>query len=125
MILNSLSKWNLILTLLKKKKNILLLLQLLLSIKVSAQNPVVNPGLDSYIICPGFGQFSCGYINLWNMPSIGSSDYYNFNCPGIQPSAQFPRSGEGYAGIIFYNFRTEFREYTTGTFFTFRSGHFI
>jgi len=97
-------------------KNRLLLMLFLFSIKVPAQNLVLNPGLDSYIVCPGFGQFSSAYINSWDKPSIGSSDYYNFNCPGIQPTVQSPRSGEGYAGIICYNFGTEFREYITGTF---------
>ncbi len=83
---------------------------------VSSQNLVLNPGLDQYITCPGFGQFSNTYITSWDKPSIASSDYYNFNCAGIQPTVQPCRSGEGYAGIICYNFGTEYREYITGMF---------
>jgi len=81
----------------------------------TAQNLVLNPGLDNYTTCPAFGQFSSVYIPDWDKPSWGSTDYYNYNCPGIQPLNQFPHSGEGYAGIIAYNFGTEYREYMTGT----------
>jgi hypothetical protein len=81
----------------------------------TAQNLVLNPGLDNYNTCPGFGQFSSTYITNWSKPSIASSDYYHFTCPGINPVFQFPRSGEGYAGIIAYNFGQEYREYITGT----------
>ncbi|MBL0340716.1 MAG: hypothetical protein IPP71_07240 [Bacteroidetes bacterium] len=56
------------------------------TVYVKSQNLVLNPGFDSYITCPGFGQFSNVYINDWNKPTIGSSDYYHFNCAGIQPS---------------------------------------
>ena len=83
---------------------------------LDAQNLVLNPGLDAFVTCPGFGQFSSTYVQSWDKPTIGSSDYYNYNCPGIQPSVQAPRNGEGYAGIICYNFGTEYREYITGTF---------
>jgi hypothetical protein len=82
------------------------------------QNLVLNPGLDTYITCPGFGQFSGTYITNWSKPNIASSDYYHFTCPNIQPTVQFPHSGEGYAGIIAYNFGTEYREYITGTLST-------
>ncbi|HMT28050.1 MAG TPA: T9SS type A sorting domain-containing protein [Bacteroidia bacterium] len=82
---------------------------------VNGQNLVLNPGFDSYITCPGFGQFSNVYINDWNKPTVGSTDYFHYNCAGIQPSVQVPRSGEGYAGIYSYNYGTEYREYITGT----------
>ncbi len=88
------------------------------SLPTVSQNLVVNPSLDGFITCPGFGQFSSTYIISWDKPSIGSSDYYHFNCAGIQPAVQAPHSGEGYAGIICYNFGTEYREYITGTFST-------
>ncbi len=78
------------------------------------QNLVSNPGLDQFISCPGFGQFGPTWIPGWNKPTIASSDYYNYNCNGIIPSKQAPYSGEGYAGIICYNFGTEYREYITG-----------
>ena len=79
-----------------------------------AQNLVLNPGLDNYITCPGFGQFSSTYINNWDKPSYGSSDYYHDSCAGIIPSQQVPRSGHAYAGIIGYNYGQEYREYMTG-----------
>ncbi len=81
----------------------------------SAQNLVLNPGLEYYITCPGFGQFSNTYINDWDKPTYGSTDYYHYNCPGIIPTQQVPRTGDAYAGIIGYNYGTEYREYMTGT----------
>jgi OmpA-OmpF porin, OOP family len=89
---------------------------LLISFVSNSQNLVLNGGFDSYITCPGFGQWSNTYINDWSKPSYGSSDYYNYNCPGIIPASQLPRSGDAYAGIICYNFGTEYREYITGMF---------
>ncbi len=98
-------------------KKITIIALMILSIEnVLSQNLVLNPGLDQYITCPGFGQFSNTYITSWDKPSIASSDYYNLNCAGIQPTVQTCRSGEGYAGIICYNFGTEYREYITGMF---------
>jgi hypothetical protein len=102
----------------KKYITLIVVSGLLFSGKVFSQNLVLNPGLDNYTTCPSFGQFSNIYIPDWDKPSWGSTDYYNYNCPGIQPSNQFPHSGEGYAGIIAYNFGTEYREYMTGTLST-------
>jgi Secretion system C-terminal sorting domain len=82
----------------------------------TGQNLVSNPGLDVFITCPGFGQFGNTFITDWTKPSIGSSDYYNYNCPAIPPTQEIPYNGEAYAGIIAYNFGTEYREYITGTF---------
>jgi len=99
------------------RKHGIWILLVLLTVKLSAQNLVLNPGIDGFITCPAFGQFSNTYILSWNKPTIASSDYYNFNCAGIQPTIQMPHSGEGYAGIIGYNYGgTEYREYITGTF---------
>jgi hypothetical protein len=89
-------------------------LPLLIPHFASGQNLVLNSGIDNYITCPGFGQFSNTYINNWNKPSIASTDYYNTNCTGIQPVNQTPHSGEGYFGIIAYNYSGEYREYATG-----------
>lgn len=86
-----------------------------INIFCNAQNIVLNPSLESYITCPGFGQFSNTYIIDWDKPSYGSTDYYHFNCPGIIPTQQAPRTGDAYAGIIGYNYGTEYREYMTGT----------
>jgi len=81
----------------------------------AAQNLVLNPGLENYITCPGFGQFSNTYINDWDKPTYGSTDYYHYNCPGIIPAQQVPHGGDAYAGIIGYNYGAEYREYMTGT----------
>jgi OOP family OmpA-OmpF porin len=80
----------------------------------SSQNLVLNPSLENYIICPGFGQFSNTYINNWSKPSYGSTDYYHTACPGIYPASQAPHTGNAYFGIIAYNYGTEYREYATG-----------
>ena len=80
-----------------------------------AQNLVLNPGLENYITCPGFGQFSSSFIDDWDKPTYGSTDYYHNNCPGIAPTQQVPHGGDAYAGIIGYNYGTEYREYMTGT----------
>jgi hypothetical protein len=98
------------------KTLVVIIFALFFFINSNAQNLVLNPGFDNYISCPGFGQFNSTYIPAWDKPTIASSDYYHFNCPGIQPLQQFPKSGEGYAGIIAYNYGTEYREYITGTF---------
>ncbi len=104
--------------LLFKKSPIALAFLLLFCNKMDGQNLVLNPGFEIFITCPGFGQFSNVYISNWNKPSIASSDYYHYNCAGINPTVQAPRSGEAYAGIIAYNFGTEYREYVTGTLFS-------
>jgi hypothetical protein len=101
--------------LLFKRSPIALAFLLLFCNKMDGQNLVLNPGFESFITCPGFGQFSNVYISNWNKPTIASSDYYHYNCAGINPTVQAPRNGEAYAGIIAYNFGTEYREYVTGT----------
>jgi hypothetical protein len=96
------------------KKIITLLLSFIFSAAaMSAQNLVLNPSLESYITCPGFGQFSSAYINNWSKPSYGSTDYYNMSCAGIQPVSQYPHGGEAYFGIIAFNYSGEYREYAT------------
>jgi len=86
----------------------------LFRLDADSQNLVLNPSLENYITCPAFGQFSNTFINDWDKPSYGSTDYYNYACPGIIPSQQIPRSGNAYAGIIGYNYGQEYREYMTG-----------
>src|SRR5678815_1474304 len=98
----------------KKILIIIFIVCLFASEKLTAQNLLLNPGLENYITCPGFGQFSSTYINDWTKPSIASTDYYHSNCPGIQPTSQVPHGGEAYFGIIAYNFGQEYREYATG-----------
>jgi hypothetical protein len=95
----------------------LLLALLILSTELLfSQNLVLNPGLENYIACPGFGQFGPAWVNDWYKPSAGSSDYYHYNCPSVAPPANAsPRTGNGEGGIILYNFGTEYREYVTAT----------
>jgi hypothetical protein len=81
---------------------------------ISAQNLTLNPGLEDFITCPGFGQFDSVYVSHWTKPTWGSTDYYNDSCTGIQPVNQAPHGGNGYFGIIAYNYGTEYREYATG-----------
>jgi hypothetical protein len=92
----------------------ILIISIFIDLHSVAQNLVLNPGLESYITCPGFGQFSNSYIDDWDKPTYGSTDYYNYNCAGIIPSQQIPRTGNAYAGIIAYNYGQEYREYMTG-----------
>jgi OmpA-OmpF porin, OOP family len=96
------------------KKNLLILFLVVAGFISTAQNLVLNPSLENYITCPGFGQFSNIYINNWTKPSYGSTDYYNANCTGIQPVSQVPHTGEAYFGIIAFNYSGEYREYATG-----------
>lgn len=82
----------------------------------NGQNLVLNPGFENYIACPGFGQFGPSWVNDWNKPSYGSSDYYHYSCTGINPPlGSNPHSGNAEAGIILYNYGTEYREYITAT----------
>jgi len=96
-------------------KKIIILVQFIIFSAAFAfsQNLVLNPGLENYITCPGFGQFSSAYINNWSKPSVGSTDYYNTSCAGIQPVSQVPHGGEAYFGIIAFNYSGEYREYAT------------
>ncbi len=99
------------------KKKIPFLALLLMAVTwAGAQNLVLNNSLENYTTCPGFGQFGPAWINDWTKPSWGSSDYYHVNCPAIPPPLPGPHSGNGEAGIILYNYGTEYREYITGTF---------
>ncbi|HKR07096.1 MAG TPA: hypothetical protein VJY62_20835, partial [Bacteroidia bacterium] len=98
----------------KKRPCSIILYFFIISNHAAAQNLVINPGLENYIICPGFGQFDSIYINDWCKPTYGSTDYYHNNCPGIQPASQIPHGGDAYFGVIAYNYGTEYREYATG-----------
>jgi len=80
----------------------------------TAQNLVLNPGLEDVITCPGFGQFDSIYVDHWTKPTWGSTDYYHDSCAGIEPVSQIPHGGSAYFGIIAYNYGTEYREYATG-----------
>jgi len=96
------------------KKNLPFLLFIFILRTASSQNLVLNADLESYLTCPGFGQFDSIFVEHWTKPSWGSTDYYHDSCTGIQPVSQVPHSGHAYFGIIGYNYGTEYREYATG-----------
>jgi hypothetical protein len=90
-----------------------LLFSSIFSISSSAQNLVLNPGLENIITCPpGMGVFSSAYISNWSKPTIGSTDYYSYNCLGLEPIPA-PHGGASCFGIYSYNYSGEYREYAT------------
>jgi hypothetical protein len=98
-----------------------------------AQELVVNGSFETYISCPA-GDNQLAQAVGWTKPTDGSSDYHH-SCSPIGSNQvpyniggyQFPRSGQGYAGIdvfsigfpgeIFYP-PLPFREYLQGTLTT-------
>ena len=96
------------------RKTLLTVVSILYCCNSFSQNMVLNGDFESYITCPGFGQFGLTWINNWTKPTYGSTDYYHSNCPAILPTQQTPHSGSGYCGLIAFNFGTEYREYATG-----------
>jgi len=108
--------FNLMIKAWNKKAYLLTATLLLIVFQAQAQNMVLNPGLENYITCPGFGQFGNSWVNDWDKPSVGSSDFYHDSCPNIlPPPGAAPHTGHGEGGIILYNFGTEYREYVTAT----------
>ena len=83
-----------------------------------AQNLVVNPSFESYVDCPlKLGNLEQD-VKDWNMPTLGSTDYFNGcskamgtpeNFNGQQP-ADF---GVGYIGLYMYA-PNDYREYIEG-----------
>lgn len=80
---------------------------------VQAQNLVPNPSFENYNTCPDFvGQFA--YADQWVNPNGGSPDLFNTctNCasfwgadiciPNNIFGDQFPRTGDGHAGLYVY-----------------------
>ena len=70
-------------------------------------NLVLNPGFESYTICPP-GLAPPFTASSWNLPTGGSSDYYN-SCAPVSSNVstpqnsfgyQVPHTGNGYAGFI-------------------------
>jgi len=85
---------------------------------VGAQNLVINPSFEYYVDCPvKLGNLEQDVEN-WNMPTLGSTDYFNGcstamgtpkNFNGQQP-ADF---GVGYVGLYMYA-PNDYREYIEG-----------
>ena len=84
-----------------------------------AVNLVSNPSFESYTTCPfSFGQGN--YATSWDIPTTGTSDYYNSCAPPVFPSVNVPYTqlgykaaltGSGYGGIIPYSAAPDYREY--------------
>jgi hypothetical protein len=84
---------------------------------IKGQNLIPNPGFETVNSC----NISGGYISIafpWNSPDSGSPDLYNtcatdtnFSVPKNQFGYQQPHSGNGYAGQVFYNSPSDYREF--------------
>ncbi|MCB0815378.1 MAG: hypothetical protein KDB87_19715, partial [Flavobacteriales bacterium] len=75
-----------------------------------AQNLVLNGSFEDYTNCPtSFGQWAS--VVGWTSPFTQSADYYNACASGVVCSVplntagyQYPAQGDGYMGIITYDF---------------------
>lgn len=98
----------------KSVLNIIFLLLIVLHAKAQ-ENLVPNGSFEEYNWCPdyanGFYITACKY---WNMPTLGTSDYFNacstdmgsdtytqFSVPQNYIGYQHARTGNGYAGLVF------------------------
>jgi hypothetical protein len=110
---------------------VLIGLFLFLSLKVSAQNLVLNPSFEDTIACTGTYAMPCNY---WYWTTFGSPDYFSeqpdFNCVVQAPQStvgfQYARTGIAYVGLAtfasapFFNYR----EYVGGILSdTLKQGH--
>jgi len=99
----------------KLSKQLVLIICVLFTGNVLAQNLVKNPSFEEYINCPKrLGNFDADVVD-WSIPTDGSTDYFNGcskamgtpkNFNGTQP-ADF---GKGYAGLYLYA-PDDYREY--------------
>lgn len=94
-----------------------LLLALLWSFSLNAQNLVKNPSFEDFLICPS--EFGCleRAVVSWHQPTNGSTDYFNSCSPSMSSEtnfigAQAPFDGHGYAGMYAYGPK-DYREYLT------------
>lgn len=94
-----------------------LLLALLWSLTVNAQNLVKNPSFEDFVICPS--EFGCleRAVVSWYQPTYGSTDYFNSCSPSMSSEANFigiqaPFDGNAYAGMYAYGPK-DYREYLT------------
>ena len=84
-----------------------------------AVNLVPNPSFESYAVCPfSFGQGD--FATSWDIPTTGTSDYFNACAPPVFPSINLPYTqlgfknaltGVGCGGIIPYSSAADYREY--------------
>lgn len=84
-----------------------------------AVNLVLNPSFESYTTCPfTFGQGN--FATSWDVPTTGTSDYFNACAPPTFPSVNVPYTqlgfkspltGSGCGGIIPYSAAPDYREY--------------
>lgn len=88
-----------------------------ISVTLSGQNLLLNPGFEEKSGCPVRpGQIYLA--NFWFSPNNGSPDYFNDCSPSFEFGTEFnkkggrlPHSGHGYAGLQFYNMnRNEYFE---------------
>jgi gliding motility-associated-like protein len=103
-------------------KTHLLILSLILFLRVSSQNLVLNPSFEDYGSCvTNTGDFESPFLNYWLSPNLGTPDQFN-NCSSNlsqQPptaiwGAQIPKSGQGIGGIILLGDMTLNSEFAEG-----------
>ncbi len=90
-------------------KKLLFLTGLSVSLQLTAQNLVVNPGFEQYYRLPNYlflsNQFH-NYVKGWFCPIDGTPDYFHRHAKGIVKvpdnfiGHQEPHSGDAYAGMI-------------------------
>jgi hypothetical protein len=82
----------------------------------ASQNLVPNGGFESFSPCPYFFD-QLNFADHWFKASLGTPDFYNgcassfVGVPSNQAGTQTPRSGNGYAGLIFWKSGATWYEY--------------
>lgn len=93
------------------------------SVKVFAQNLVLNPDMENYTVCPS-GLSQVNNCNNWQEIAnhFGTPDYFNscavgnVNVPANNSGWQMANSGVGYCGLLLMTQEwAEYREYLTTT----------
>lgn len=87
---------------------------------ITGQNLVPNPGFEGFTSCPTFASM-LGNAAPWTNPTLGTPELFHACAPsgdyaGVPANSsggyQWPRTGDGYAGIFVYRTATpEMREY--------------
>lgn len=87
--------------------------------EAAAVNLVLNPSFESYTTCPfTYGQGN--FATSWDIPTTGTSDYFNACAPPTFPSVNLPYTelgykaaltGNGCGGIIPFSAAADYREY--------------
>ncbi len=117
-----------------RRLNYFILINILISIRLNGQNLVVNPGFETYTICPaGNSGISNGFAPPWGTPpgSIITPDLCNTCCLNIGnciSCVNVPdnfmgtaptQSGNGYSSVLtMYDFCPNCKEYITQQFST-------